>query len=236
MNKHLTTPSPIDRQETITGEMLLFNMLGRIFYTYPTPDERAWLQSLIDQDIFSEVPFAAENKLTKAGLKLLQNWAAQGLSDESFKTLQADYTRLFIGLGEGFAAPWESVYFSVDRLTFQEKTLEVRNWYRRFGLEAEKIHQEPDDHLGLELLFLSHLASLGLQALGEQDQARFDECWAAQREFTRQHLGAWALPWCSMVEANASTDFYKGLASLTSGAVSELSELLDIQLTRDFDR
>jgi TorA maturation chaperone TorD len=232
----LTTPSPIDRQETLTGEMLLFNMLGRIFYTYPTPDERAWLQSLIDQDIFSEAPFAAENKLTKAGLKLLQNWAAQGLSDEGFKNLQADYTRLFIGLGEGFAAPWESVYFSVDRLTFQEKTLEVRNWYRRFGLEAEKIHQEPDDHFGLELLFLSHLASLGLQALSEQDQARFDECWAAQREFTRQHLGAWALPWCSMVEANASTDFYKGLARLTSGAVSELSELLDIRLTRDFDR
>jgi TorA maturation chaperone TorD len=216
--------------------MLLFNMLGRIFYTYPTPDERTWLQSLIDQDIFSEAPFAAENKRTKAGLQLLQNWAAQGLSNESFKNLQADYPRLFIGLGEGFAAPWESVYFSVDRLTFQEKTLEVRNWYRRFGLEAEKIHQEPDDHLGLELLFLSHLASLGLQALVEQDQARFDECWAAQREFTRQHLGLWALPWCSMVEADAHTDFYKGLAILTSGAVSELSELLDVRLTRDFDR
>jgi TorA maturation chaperone TorD len=143
---------------------------------------------------------------------------------------------LFIGLGEGFAAPWESVYFSMDRLTFQEQTIEVRNWYRRFGLEAEKINNEPDDHFGLELLFLSHLAALGLQALHEQDQASFEELWSAQRDFTQQHLGAWALPWCNLVEANARTDFYKGLATLARGALSELSELLDIKLTKDFAR
>ena len=85
----MTTPSPINPQETLTGEMLLLNMLGRIFYTYPTNDERTWLQTLIDQDIFSEAPFAAEKEQTKKGLKLLQNWAAQGLSDEAFKSLQA---------------------------------------------------------------------------------------------------------------------------------------------------
>lgn len=236
MKKNLATPSPLDRQETLTGEMLLLNMLGRIFYTYPTNDERTWLQSLIDQDIFSEAPFAGDKNETKAGLKLLQNWAGQGLSDKGFKSLQADYTRLFIGLGEGFAAPWESVYFSEERLVFQQQTLEVRNWYRRFGLEAEKINREPDDHIGLELLFLSHLAALGLQALNEQDQARFDECWAAQRDFTRQHLGAWALTCCELVEANARTDFYKGLATLTRGALSELSELLDVPLTKDSSR
>jgi putative dimethyl sulfoxide reductase chaperone len=226
--------SPIDWQETLTGEMLLLKMLGRIFYSYPDNAERAWLQSLIDQDIFSEVPFAAGQEQTIAGLKLLQDWAARGLPDEAFVSLTADYTRLFIGLGEGFAAPWESVYFSEDRLTFQEKTLEVRNWYRRFGLEAEKIHQEPDDHIGLELLFLSHLAALGLEALDAQEDDRFKELWEAQREFTRQHLGAWALPWCDLVEGNARTDFYKGLATLTRGALSELSESLDIKFSKEF--
>ncbi len=229
----MTKTSPINWQESLTGEMLLLNMLGRIFYTYPESAERAWLQSLIDQDIFSEVPFAADQPHTQAGLKLLQNWASQGLSDQAFGSLTADYTRLFIGLGEGFAAPWESVYFSEERLTFQEQTIQVRNWYRRFGLEAERIHQEPDDHIGLELLFLSHLATLALQALEEQDQARFEECWAAQRDFTRQHLGAWALTWCDLVVANARTDFYKGLAALTRGALSELSGLLDLKFTKD---
>jgi len=236
MKKILTTPSPIDPQETFTGEMLLLNMLGRIFYTYPTNDERAWLQTLIDQDIFSDAPFAAGKKETKAGLELLQNWASQGLSDEGFKGLQADYTRLFIGVGNVLAAPWESVYLNEERLVFQEQTLQVRNWYRRFGLEAEKIYQEPDDHIGLELLFLSQLAALGLQALNEQDQTRFEECWAAQQDFTRQHLGLWALKCCALVEANARTVFYKGLAALTQGALSELSELLDVPFTKDSAR
>jgi len=224
---------PIDWQETLTGEMLLLNMLGRIFYTYPTNDERTWLQSLIDQDIFSEAPFASEQEQTNIGLKLLQDWAGQDLSNEVFKSLQEDYTHLFIGLGEGFAAPWESVYFSEERLTFQEQTLEVRNWYRRFGLEAEKIYREPDDHIGLELLFLSHLATLGIQALNEQDDARFEELWAAQREFHQQHLGAWAPTWCGLVEEDARTDFYKGVATLTHGALSELSEILEIKFTKD---
>ena len=97
----MTNPSSIDWQETLTGEALLLKMLGRIFYTYPDNAERAWLQSLIDQDIFSEVPFAAGQEQTQTGLKLLQDWAARGLSDEAFVSLTADYTRLFIGLGEG---------------------------------------------------------------------------------------------------------------------------------------
>ena len=225
--------SQIDWQETLTGEMLLLNMLGRIFYTYPTNDERTWLQSLIDQEIFAEAPFAAEKEETKAGLKLLQNWAKQGLSNEIFERLQSDYTRLFIGPGKLIAAPWESVYFSDERLTFQEQTLEVRNWYRRFGLEAEKIYREPDDHIGLELLFMSHLAALGIQALNESDEARFEELWSAQRDFHLQHLGAWALKWCALVEENARTDFYKGLATLTRAALSELSDLLDIKVMKE---
>ncbi|MGD0876569.1 MAG: molecular chaperone TorD family protein [Anaerolineales bacterium] len=229
----MTKPSSIGWEETLTGEMLLLNMLGRIFYTYPTNVERTWLQSLIDQDVFSETPFAADKDETCAGLKLLQKWARQGLPDEVFKGLQTDYTRLFIGIGEGFTAPWESIYFNEERLVFQEQTLEVRNWYRRFGLEAERIYKEPDDHIGLELLFMSHLAALGIQALNEQDNARFEELWGAQRDFHQQHLGAWALTWCGLMEGNARTDFYKGLATLTSGALSELSELLDVKFSKD---
>jgi TorA maturation chaperone TorD len=131
------------------------------------------------------------------------------------------------------AAPWESVHFGDNRLIFQERTLEVRAWYKRFDLESEKIHQEPDDHIGLEILFLSHLASLGVRALTEQDNNRAEELLNAQRKFMEEHLGAWSLSWCGLVEQHARTDFYKGLAYLTRGAVSELAELLDVQLTSE---
>jgi TorA maturation chaperone TorD len=212
--------------EILTGEMMLLGLLSRIFYNYPDKKERLWLQSLIAEDVFSEAPFASQEEATRTGLQLLQDWGRQGLMDQAFDDLQGDYTRLFIGPGSVIAPPWESVYFSDEKLTFQEQTLEVRSWYRRFGLEAEKLHQEPDDHIALELLFLSHLASLGLQALEQQDTARFDELLTAQSEFYKKHPSKWVLKWSRLVETNARTDFYKGLSHLVRGAMSGLAETL----------
>ena len=224
--KNMIDPSLSEWQEKLSGEVLLLNLLSRIFYSYPEIEERKWLQSMIDEDVFSEVPFAADEGETKIGLKFLQKWGKNGISDDTFENLQADYTRLFMGPDKIIAPPWESVHFGDDRLLFQQRTLEVRAWYRRFGFEAEKINQEPDDHISLELLFLSQLAALGIQALNEKDDAHFEELQKAQGEFLKEHLGAWALTWCGLVEENARTDFYKGLAHLTRGALSALSEML----------
>ena len=176
------------------------------------------------------MPFAADQDETKTGLELMQKWGKDGITDESFEKLHVDYTRLFIGVGKVLAPPYESVYFGEDRLMFQERTLEVREWYKRFGLEAEKKYVEPDDHIGLELLFLSHLASLGIQSLEKGDQAEFNKLLDAQREFLKMHPGTWALTWCGLVEMNAWTDFYKGLAHLTRGALSALAEVLEVKL------
>ncbi len=222
-----------DWQETLTGEMLLLNLLGRIAYNYPENEEHIWLNSLIAEDIFSDVPFANEKEETKTGLGFFRKWGVTGLTNEAFERLQADYTRLFIGPDKVIAAPWESVYLNEERLTFQEQTLDVRKWFHRFGLEADMIHREPDDHIGLELMFLARLATLGIHALDQQENARFDELLVAQREFLKKHLGAWALTWCGLVKKNARTDFYKGLALLVAGALSELSDMLNIKLEKD---
>lgn len=225
------TEPPIDWKETLTGELLLLSILGRLIYNYP--EDRAWYQSLFEEDIFSEVPFASEQDEVRIGLELISGWGRDGVTDLAFENIRVDYTRLFLGPGKVIAAPWESVYFNEERLTFQEQTLDVRGWYRRFGLEAENLHHEPDDHIGLELLFLSHLAELGIRALNEQDEMRFEETLEAQRGFFNNHLGTWALKWCALVIENARTDFYKGIAHLTHGALSSLSEILDARLAKD---
>jgi len=211
MNK----PSPVEWQEILMGEALLLGLLSRVIYQYP---DRSWIQSLYVDDIFSEMPFAADQDETKSGVALVQQWGRKGVTDEAFERLKLDYTRLFIGVGKVLAPPWESVHLSEKKLIFQERTLEVRDWYKRFGLE---------------LLFLSHLASLGIQSLEKEDQTRFNELLDAQREFIKMHPGTWALTWCGLVERNAQTDFYKGFAYLTHGALFELSEVLDVKLAKD---
>ncbi len=229
----MTKTTSIDWQETLTGEMLLLKTIGRIWYRYPDKEEWAWIKSLIAEEIFSEAPFAAKQEQIKAGLGLLQKWGEAELTDEAFEKIQSDYTRMFIGPGKLKAAPWESVYLNEDRMTFQEQTLDVRYWYRRFGLESEKIHKEPDDHIGLELMFLAHLATEAIQALQVQDQVNFDKFLDAQREFLIKHLGVWAQTWCGLVEKNAQTEFYKGLVALTRGALAELAELFEVKLVED---
>lgn len=229
----MNNSSQVEWQDTLAGETLLLGMAGRILYIYPDQAERAWIQSMLDEDVFQEAPFATENAQVKGGLELIRKWGAGGITDEKFDSLRADYTRLFIGVERVAAAPWESVHLGKDPLIFQERTLAVRAWYKRFGLEVEKLHQEPDDHIGLELLFLSKLAEQGAQALDASDQEKFEEYINAQRDFLQQHLGAWALSWCGLVEKHARTDFYLGMAALLRGALTELAEILGVQLAKD---
>ena len=63
---------------------------------------------------------------------------------------------LFVGPGTPLAPPWESVCRHKDEaLVFQKETLEVRAAYQELGLQVEKLHHEPDDHIAYELEFFA---------------------------------------------------------------------------------
>jgi TorA maturation chaperone TorD len=219
-------------KENLLGESLLFGLLGRVLYNQPDQD---WLKSLIAEDVFAEVPYSAEQAETKRGQDLVQNWVLDNkeFSEGSYKDLKADYTRLFVGVGKVLAPPWESVYFSEDRMIFQKETLEVRNWYQRFGLELENLHKEPDDHIGLEMSFVAYLAELGIKLLDEQDEEKYQFLNDAKRQFLSEHLLQWGPAWCALVKEHAKTDFYRGLGYLTMGALLTIAEKYDLQVPKE---
>lgn len=220
-----------NRDEMLAGEFLLFGLLGKLLYSQPAQDE---IQALVDDEIFADTPFAGENSDVVAGLALLQQWAASYAEDASaaLGDLRVDWTRLFAGGGLAPIAPWESVYYTEERTLFSESTLDVRAWYRRFGLEPANLHHEPDDHIGLELLFIAHLARLGLAALEEGDKEALERAIQGQRDFCRQHLLVWAPTWSEQMVMLAHTDFYRGLALVVRGALAELARLLDVEKVR----
>jgi TorA maturation chaperone TorD len=219
-----------DWKATLVGEVLLFNLLGKIIYA---PPDCNWLQSLFEDDIFSDSPLGRDQADVTHGLQLIQTWYSLcpgEITPSICQDLNADYTRLFIGAGKVLAPPWESVYFSKERLVFQEQTLQVRNWYRRFGLQAENYQKEPDDHLALELAFVTHLAQCALKALREYDEPTFQEMMEAQCRFLSEHLLKWAPLCCSLVIENAKTDFYRGIGFLTKGALLEMASILNLEI------
>ncbi|MFR1639199.1 MAG: molecular chaperone [Eggerthellaceae bacterium] len=81
------------------------------------------------------------------------------------QALKREWFRLFVGAGAPDAPCWESYYTEPNSQMFGERTLEVRAAYRRHGLQIERLHAEPDDHLGLMLGFMAHLCGAEADAL-----------------------------------------------------------------------
>ena len=216
-----------DYTADLTGLMLLFALSGRLL---SRPPEKEWIEQLLVEDVFHDAPVGGDQEDISRGLKLIQTWRDSAWKQDAgraFAELDADYLRLFIGIGKVLAPPWESVHFSRERLVFQKQTLEVRNWYRNYGLEVEQINREPDDHIGLELTFLSHLAQLGLQAQEMQDAVELERSLGEMQAFLTGHPLRWAQGWCELVDQHAQTDFYRGVAFLANGALKVSAEMLE---------
>lgn len=223
----------IETITTLTGEMLVLQVLGKCLFEYP---EKSWFDQIASEALFAEIPFGQEHPDVSKASHMLSTWTEANqpnLSDETFERLVSDYTRLFIGPGKVMAPPWESVVLSQDHLTFQEQTLRVREWYRKFGLQTVRLYSEPDDHLGLELAFLSHLAQLALEASDRGDQTAYASYLQAQHDFLREHALKWVPLWTELVLQHAQTDFWRGIALLSRGVVFEMAALLEIELPRE---
>lgn len=213
----------------LLGEVLLFGLLGKILYQDP---DKAWLESLAKDDVFSEAPFGSKQAEIEKGLRELQRWTKQNqtaLSDKEFEKIRRDHLYLFTGVGEALAPVWESIYSGNGPLLFQKETLQVREWYARFNMQVEKFQQEPDDHIGLEFSFAAHLAALALQALESGNQPDLEAAIGSQRAFLQEHLMRWTPEWARLVRQHAQSDFYRGVALLALGALRAAGALLEDQ-------
>jgi putative dimethyl sulfoxide reductase chaperone len=219
----------VEMHETFLSEELFFGLLGKILYKDP---DQAWYKTLLDEDVFSEVPFGGSQPDTVKGLKKIQEWKEKnhGLTEKSFEAIKSDHLYLFIGVGKVLAPVWESVYFNPARLIFQEETFKVRNWYGRYKLQVKNKNKEPDDHIGLEFLFIAHLAKQGLEALEKKEHAEAEALFQAQKDFLSEHLLKWGAVWCDLVDEHAKTDFYRGISLIVRGSLAELSSIYELNV------
>lgn len=212
---------PADWQRRQEEQALAYHFLGRCLYEAPRAE---WLAAFAGDRLFEAWPFPSSDDRTAAGLVLLNEFC-HGWDSEGLGALTWDFNRLFVGPGEMLAAPWESVYRSKTKLTFQEPTLQVRELYERFGVQAPAMHREPDDHLGLELAFVATLSDLAAQAAAAGDTAQLARCFETQRDFLQDHLLAWAPTCLALVGKHAETDYYRGAALLALGSLAESARL-----------
>ncbi|WP_176489688.1 TorD/DmsD family molecular chaperone [Mobilicoccus massiliensis] len=191
--------------------------LSRWFYA--PPDENA-LARLGEPGVLDSWPISADDMATRRGLELLAR-------PHDHARIRADHTALFVGPGAMKAAPYESVHTSREGLLFEPETLDVRGWYRHYGLSAPRLGREPDDHVGLELEFVATLAGWAAEADDEGDRASASVFADGIRGFVTAHLLSWGPPFCDLVATQAGTDFYRGVAELTRGFLTALPVLME---------
>lgn len=168
----------------------------------------------------SDETLAPVGERTKQGLALLAS------SDETMQAIDDDHFQLLRGPGLPAVVPWESVQLGEEQLLFDEETFDVRRMYQRFGLQAPKLNVEPDDHISLELEFLSQLLARGMRA-EEHDEARAAEYFAAHDQFCEEHLFRWAPRCFEKLTDAAHTSFYRGIGLLGQDALDKAKDLIE---------
>lgn len=132
-------------------------------------------------------------------------------SKKFLKKEQMEYQRLFLGPGPLGAPPWESYYRSNDNLLSEDWNCQVRSRYQRYGLTFIRNKNEPDDHLLLELEFLTFLINACLQV---KDPEHFQLLISEQISFIENHLVKWIPLFCQRVVDCSNSQLYVGAAML----------------------
>ncbi len=112
-------------------------------------------------------------------------------SPDYLDRLKDEYVRLFVGPLKLVAPPWESIYTGEEGMLFQLSTLEVREFYRRFGLLPEGYPRVADDSLALELGFMAELARRSVTAFEAGDDEALRLNLTGARDFLNAHLLVW---------------------------------------------
>lgn len=218
--------SPKAGIEILEARELTYRIISAGFIKTPSAD---LLKLTISERLFDFFPLEIDAEQFQQGLTQLKQWCSQIKDDrleDILGQLKADYNRLFVGPNHLLAPPWESVYLTEERLTFDQITLDVREFYRRHDLEFVLLNKEPDDHFGVELEFMAELINRQLQHMkkGQVDEA--SHLVKEQDDFLREHLTQWTPHFTQSVIESAQTDYYQGLALLARDFIAWDYELI----------
>ena len=189
-----------------------FTTLGRLQVQPSSAKTMTQVVSLLD-----EWPIPTSDELTAAGIAALRASHAAGEDD---KDVRRDHDLLYGITANAKVPPFESVHRSVEGLVFDKETLDVRNQYRRLGLQAPKVNQEPDDHIGLEFDFLAHCCVSALTALEQGANLTAERYMHIAIDFTRDHLLLWAPEMLAQAKDEAHTEWMRGLELLSRGTLN----------------
>lgn len=150
-----------------------------------------------------------QNLGTQQNLETQQNLAThQNLETQRKVTgVSVEFTHLFVGPPRPSAYPWETFYRG-EGITngFGHATLEMKQALQEIGLKLDNKNNQYEDHIGIELLYISELCSKGIDAV------------VAHKSFIEAH----PLSWIDKLQASIHAENPGGYFDLVVGLTKEL--------------
>lgn len=146
------------------------------------------------------------------------------------KMLRDDYLRLFAREEFTLAPAYES-RFSINRpATSSNLSPGVTEFYKSYGWVSKFKGKISDDHLGVELLFLTLMID---KYIVLDDEACRTEMKKEIQRFIRQHIISWIPQWNKRIQINAKTLCFKGIGTLILACTEDIISILEQNQSED---
>lgn len=168
--------------------------------------------------ILKNLPVASTNpNFIKASSQLRDSCNDVNFSGTS---MHDDYRRLFTNTNKALAPAFESFYR--NHTPPGAKSDNVSQFYIDYGWESKFKGKISDDHLGVEILFLTLMIEKYLEF---DDDACRREMKNEIRRFLKKHILSWIPEWNKDVQTHAKTLSFKGVGTLILACSEDLASI-----------
>jgi TorA maturation chaperone TorD len=199
----------------IKGYNMLLYFTGSMIMNEPKED---CVIDFVSGGIMKSLPVSSSNPLFIKAASMLREPC--GDREVCREMLISDFNRLFSSSGSGFALPLKSAYLGEKTKSGQAGSL--TEFYSSYGWKHSNRENVPDDHLGVELLFLTKLTDKYLQL---DDEPCLNEMRKEIVRFISEHLLDWLPLWNKKVQSSAVSPAYKGTGNMIQACAEDLYSL-----------
>jgi TorA maturation chaperone TorD len=202
----------------LKGYNMLFYFAGSMIMHEPSEE---CIVDFWERGILKTLPVSSSNpNFIKAASQLRDSF-----SDKTNfgKLLHEDFLKLFCRPDPALAPAFESRYHREIAYDSGYNSSNVTEFYNSYGWTSKFNGKIADDHLGIELLFLTLLID---KYLTMDDEACRGEMKKEIMRFIKYHILSWVPQWNNKIQNHANTLSFKGIGNLILACSEDIYTIL----------
>jgi TorA maturation chaperone TorD len=207
------------QHDILKGYNMLLYFAGSMMMNEPSEE---CISDFWTNGILKNLPVSSSNpNFIKAAFQMRKSCEDKTIC---VKKLRVDYVRLFARQELPLAPAYESLYRKHGHLNSGHHSASVTEFYNSYGWESKFKGKIEDDHLGIELLFLTLL--IDRYKVLDDEVCRV-EMRKEIRRFINHHILSWVSEWNKKVQVHSNTFCYKGIGTLILACAEDIFTILD---------